>query len=325
MNASDIAVALLLYNRPRHTMRVLESLVRNGVSRIHAFMDRAVTRTDRARQALIRAVLCNCLGMEITLHQAPEHLGLARSVQNAMNTLTRSHKAVILLEDDCLLRPNALAYFRDALIHLEHDRRIRSVCGYMFPGLDLRLGDNTDLLLLRRFFPWGWATWSDRWRDYRPDLRQALERLRHAPGGMDRLGDDVRRLCRDRDYLDGRRDIWSLSWILEHYATDSFALYPRDTLVDNIGCDGSGKHCACTDSFDHADHVTAYSAWRFADLAHHADNERAVQQFLARAALLTYPTTTPATATIPAALPEDAVAAAGGVEAPARRFGYECG
>ena len=291
MNASDIAVALLLYNRPQHTMRVLESLVQNGVTTCHAFLDKAETRTDRAKQALIRAVLSNCPGMRVHLREAPVHLGLARSVRNAMDTLTRSHQGVVLLEDDCLLRPGAVRYFHDALVHFRDDRRVRSICGYMFPGLELNWEDNPDLLLLRRFFPWGWATWSDRWQDYRPDLRQALGRLNSRPGAAEMLGDDMRRLCLDQGYLSGRRDIWSLSWIVEHYATDTFAVYPRETLVDNIGCDGSGKHCLATDSFDHTGHVNAYSPWRFERLVHRPENEAGVQAFLDQTSLLTYPPT----------------------------------
>lgn len=289
LGSSDIAVALLLYNRPRHSMRVLESLIQNGARRCHAFMDKAASRSDLSRQRLIREAVENCQGMEIILHDANEHLGLARSVRNALDTLMAEHKAVVLLEDDCVLRPGALRYFTEGLTRLERDKRIRSICGHGFAGLNFKGASATGLLRLRRFFPWGWATWRDRWRDYQPALPEVLRRVREAGVDLKTLAGDLARLCRTPAYLNGEMDIWSLSWALEHYATDTFSVYPGETLIDNIGCDGSGRNCKKTDVFAHTGRARSYMLWQWEGLDYHPENEAMLERFLREAGPLAYP------------------------------------
>ena len=41
----------------------------------------------------------------------------------------------------------------------------------------------------------------------------------------------------------GEIDSWAIRWQASAFLNDKLTLYPRDSLVKNIGFDGSGVHC----------------------------------------------------------------------------------
>src|SRR6266545_2588393 len=156
-----IDVILLLYKRPAHSLAVLESLKQNGVERVRAFMDRsddpAVLRTQAELVESLKGV-----DIEVSLHRHERHLGLARSVRFALHTVFEDADAAVVLEDDCVVRPGGMDFFREGLAALRYDTRIRSLAGYLFPCPFIRGG--TAPIVLHRFCTWGWATWRDRWQ-----------------------------------------------------------------------------------------------------------------------------------------------------------------
>jgi hypothetical protein len=280
-----VDVVLLLYNRPDHALAVVDSLIENGVERVSAFMDHAGdAETLRGQERFLGELE----GRRITvdLHRHEQRLGLAKSMRFALHSTFEAAEAAIVLEDDCVVRPGGIDFFRTGLAELERDRRIRSLCGYLFPCRFLR-GDD-EPLMLRRFCTWGWATWRDRWRDYDPELGRVVQRLEEKKLGLEDVAADLAELCRSPKYLNGEADVWSPSWILEHYATGSYCVYPCDSLIDNIGFDGSGLNCRPTGAF-----VTAGAAppraWNFKQLYHCVENEELLKDFMSQHGLVTYP------------------------------------
>jgi hypothetical protein len=45
-------------------------------------------------------------------------------------------------------------------------------------------------------------------------------------------------------YLAGRNDSWAIRWHASMFLAGKLTLHPARSLVDNIGLDGSGTHCA---------------------------------------------------------------------------------
>jgi hypothetical protein len=225
-------------------------------------------------------------GLEVDLYRHPRRLGLAQSMRFALHATFEKADAAIVLEDDCVVRRGGIRFFREGLMALEHDRRVRSVCGYLFPCPFIRGG--AEPILLRRFCTWGWATWKDRWRDYDSELERVVSRLSRRNLKLTDLSHDLATLCSSAECLEGRVDIWSLSWILEHYVTGSFCVYPCDSLIDNIGFDGSGRNCAATGEFATPAELVERS-WDFGRLFHCVENEELLDGFMSLHGLKTYP------------------------------------
>jgi hypothetical protein len=281
-----IDTILLLYNRPEHALAVVDSLIQNGVQRVRAFLDHADDPAVQLRQEQMLAAIAERRELTLDLHRHEQRMGLARSVRFALHTTLEEADAAIVLEDDCVLRPGGMAFFQEGLEALRYNRRIRSVCGYLYPCPFFR-GD-TSPLLLRRFCPWGWATWRDRWRDYDPDIAKAVQLLEARKVNLADLAGDLAELCRTEAYLENRVDIWSVPWTLAHYATGTFCVYPCDSMIENIGFDGSGQNCVPVNAFT-TTAVSARRAWNWEQLVHLVENEEIVKNFMDRHGLSTYP------------------------------------
>jgi hypothetical protein len=281
-----IEVVVLLYNRPEHAHAVFRSLEASGVTAVRAFMDAPGSiEAERNQERMLRNI-ASLSGLEVNLFRHRERQGLARSVRFALGTVFEDNDAAVLLEDDCVLRPGAIEFLTAGLRALRHDRRVRSLCAYLYPCNFIR-GDG-EPLMLRRFCTWGWATWRERWRDYDPDLRAVLQKLEVQGLHVDDFAADIAELCRSQAYLENRVDIWSLPWILEHYASGTFAVYPCDSLIENIGFDGSGENCEATSDFTAAARIAA-RPWNFKQLVHYFENEGLLKQFLDQHGLKAYP------------------------------------
>lgn len=279
-----IEVALLVYDRPDHTRRVLDSLSQNGVRSLRVFMDGAEDPAVRLRQEQMLQDLAARRELSVNLHRHTRRLGLANSVRFALHSVFEKADAAVILEDDCVVRPGGLAFFAEGLRALRYDRRVRSICGYLHPCPFIRAAAAP--LLLKRFCPWGWATWRDRWCDYDNDLRRVVHRLKQR-AELDELGRDLAELCRTEAYLENRVDIWSLNWILEHYATSTLCAYPCDSMIENIGLDGTGQNCVETTNFSTP--VSSRTEWEFDRALHCLENDDILRQFMDENGLKTYP------------------------------------
>jgi hypothetical protein len=281
-----IEVILLLYNRPHHSAAVLDSLAANGVRLVRAFVDQpGDPGVERNQEHLLELIHARS-EPRIELQRSATRLGLARSVRTALSAVLSEADAAIVLEDDCVLRPGGIEYFRDALTRLRSDHRVRSVCGYLFP-CEFDRGAGAPLLL-RRFCPWGWATWRDRWSMHEPRLASVVHCLTERGPGLDALPADLARLCRSPAYLGNGVDVWSVSWAVEHYLSGTFAVYPHESKIDNIGFDGTGQHCPATTAFATTT-ANGHAPLAWDGLKHSAENDRLLNQFLAVHGAMIYP------------------------------------
>jgi hypothetical protein len=282
-----IETILLLNRRPDHSAAVLDSLVANRVRDVLAFMDHADEPAVGAEQARLVHAIGSRSDIHVTLHRHTRSLGLAASVRYALQAAMEKADAVIVLEDDCVVRPGGMDFFRQALEELRDDRRIRSVCGYLFPCPFIREPDRP--LLLGRFCPWGWATWRDRWQQHEPNLRKVVDAFAVRGLRIEDYADDLAALCRSPRYLENRVDVWSVAWALEHFLTGTYAVYPPDSMIDNIGFDGSGVNCPPSTAFA-TEGRGETPAWKWTQLVHRPENDEMLKRFMKEHGVKIYPT-----------------------------------
>jgi hypothetical protein len=128
-----------------------------------------------------------------------------------------------------------------ALQRYEHERQVFQISGHMFP---VDLTASTDAVFLPYTTSWGWATWGRAWaifdhseltlRKLSADsaLRSRFD-LRGAYPYFDML----------RDHFSGHVNSWAIRWYASVFLQNGLTLHPVQTLVSNIGFDGTGTHC----------------------------------------------------------------------------------
>jgi hypothetical protein len=242
-------IALFVYNRPRHTRATLAALRGNGLaaqSDLFVFSDAARKPEAAAGVAEVREVLRSIDGFKsITVVERSANMGLAASITEGLNDLCERRGRAIVLEDDLATSAHFLDYMNAALERYDSEDRVMQISGHMFRA---SLGTAEDALFLPFITSWGWATWARAWRHYDPLARDYPKLL-------------ADRVLRRRFDLDGhypyfkmllaqqrgRIDSWAIRWYLSVFFRDGLALYPRKSMVRNLGFDGSGVNCNVSD------------------------------------------------------------------------------
>lgn len=179
---------------------------------------------------------------------ARENRGLAQSVVSGMNKAFEENDAVIVLEDDCVPARNFISFMRQCFEKYENDKRIYSVSGYAWP-IEL-VGDESDIYFCGRTSSWGWGTWKDRWESYTQDYL-GVKKLRESRDGSRRLslwGSDLENMLIGN--VKGICDSWAVFWSLIVILNGGYCINPYQSIIRNIGFDGTGVHCGKTNKFD---------------------------------------------------------------------------
>ena len=238
-----IANVLFTYNRPKHTKAVLEALSRNKVlpQKLFIFQDGVKESTNLEDWIAVGEIISSVswCETEIIIHQ--NNKGLADSVIDGVNDILQSYDAVIVLEDDCVPHPKFMSYMTEALRKYESNKQVYSITGYAYP-VNLKKGE-TDAYFGGRESSWGWGTWKDRWSQYARDYT-LLRKIKSEPQMNERLqtwGADLENYFIGNVY--GKCNSWAVFWSLKIIEKGGYSLVPYESLINNIGFDGTGVHC----------------------------------------------------------------------------------
>lgn len=240
-----IGIAVLAYNRPKHLRKVLKNIIKEKIYSINVYLDGPENLEVKKNQEIMISHMENLKKIiQINIIRQNKNNGLAFSVLNAVTNELKKNEAMILIEDDCVPQKNFFTYMIKSLIKYKNNNKVKSICSYN----NLGLAEDDSCFFLRRFNPWGWATWKDRWIKFDPNLEVTISKL-NSFGKINDLPVDLRSYSKNNYLINSKQDIWSLSWTMSHYLDNSVVLYPSKSLVHNIGFDGSGVHCTKTKIF----------------------------------------------------------------------------
>ena len=244
-------VALFVYNRLDHTKETVTALQSNRLasfSELYVFSDGPRNDEDIASVEKVRCYVKSISGFSnVNVIESAENKGLAASIVSGVSFLVNTYGKVIVLEDDIVTSPGFLQYMNDALTLYENEPKVMHVAGYMYPIKKNRLPSTF-------FYPatscWGWATWKRAWEHYNPDAAFLYESIKKK-GLLDVLNVN---LIHDfegqlRANVEGTLNTWFIKWNASVILCGGYSLYPKYSLVQNIGFDGSGEHCGPTSQF----------------------------------------------------------------------------
>jgi hypothetical protein len=241
-------IALFVYNRPWHTRQAVDSLLSNpGAAQSPLYIFSDAPRGVAASQAVatVRSYIRSIAGFKtVTVIERETNFGLARSIIDGVTRLCEEYGRVIVMEDDLVTSPHFLSYMNDALARYENEDRVMQIAGYMFP-MELDLKD--DALFLPFTSSWGWATWQRAWRhfDAKGTGHQRLVDDQNLRRAFDLNGNyGYSRMLESQ--LRGETDSWAIRWYLSVFLMNGLTLYPKKTLVGNLGFDGSGVNCVAS-------------------------------------------------------------------------------
>ena len=237
-------ILLFVYNRPEHTRRCIESLLKNSLaSESHLFIYADGSKDSTQQEAVneVRNYIRTIKGFkQITLMERSENWGLARNIIDGVTTQVNRYGKVIVLEDDLVVAPYFLQFMNDALEVYKNEPRVGHIQACDFTQ-DSSLPAT---FLIKWTGSWGWATWDRAWKHFNPNGNELLKeleerKLTHVFDFNGKYG--FTRMLRRQ--IEGKNNSWAIRWNASLFLKDILSLNVGRSLVQNEGFDGSGTNC----------------------------------------------------------------------------------
>ncbi|MDA7615202.1 CatB-related O-acetyltransferase [Akkermansiaceae bacterium] len=249
-------VVLFAYRRPDHLRKVLESLAGAELAdqtMLYIYLDGlapggSAGESEQLRQVHDVARERDWCG-EVSIHRSSVNQGLRRSIVNGVTEVVNRHGSVIVLEDDIVVSRGFLKFVNQMLTIYEAEEEVMQIAGSSYDAE--YLADTPDTYFLRALQCHGWATWKRAWDHYNDD---ALDHLTYFQSDPQRAQDfDVdgsayflKQLQRN---VTGELKTWAVRWYASWLRAGGTTLFPKKSLVTNIGFDATGTNCGESRSY----------------------------------------------------------------------------
>lgn len=240
-------VLLVAFNRPEALKTTLHSVLSVRPSKIYVSVDgpRKTHSDDNHKISAIREILKERMDQQcqIVTKFNNQNLGCAKAVTSAIDWLFEFESSGIILEDDCVPDHTFFEFCTQMLEKYADNNDVWTVSGDNFQKEKNQT--NNTYFFSKYFHCWGWATWSDRWHNYR--------RL-NTPIHRDVLATKLNALSDEnlffREYWlqvfdsveSGEVNSWAYPLLFRSFLHDKRHIHPSTNLVDNIGFGFSATH-----------------------------------------------------------------------------------
>lgn len=244
-------IVLFVYNRPDHTKTTLLHLSKNNLaksSRLIIYSDGPKDTESAMQVADVRVICKNFISYfsNFELIESKTNKGLACSIIEGVSAVVKKYDRVIVLEDDLITSPHFLDYMNNALDKYSEISKVAHISGASYP---IKTNDLPETYFLKIPLCWGWATWSRAWEHFSKDI-EIIEKfspeMRHDFCFKSSHPNYWEQLLLNKT---GKINTWFIFWYTTVFLNDWLCLFPKYSLVENIGFDGSGIHCAASNEY----------------------------------------------------------------------------
>lgn len=248
-------VMITTYSRKDHLSKTIEALKSNKLADktdVYVYVD-GPKIGDEKKVAGVLDYLSQVEGFnKFEVITRPENLGPHENAKQANFEIAGKFGRLIRLEDDIVTATGFLTFMNDALDAYQRHPRVLSVSAYC-PPIKFPENYSKDVWFIRRFNGWGCGIWHDRLQHVYKEItpteielflrNKAMVSQFVAEGGRDML--DMLKMV-----VKGRLEAADVNSMFVQFVREQYTVYPSQSLVKNIGLDGSGVHCGITNRFD---------------------------------------------------------------------------
>jgi hypothetical protein len=219
---------------------------------LYIYADGAKTEDNEADKKAVtqtREVIQNITGFKKVVQILSEkNKGLANSIIVGVTEVVNRHKKIIVLEDDLIVSPYFLKYMNDGLDIYENNEEVISIHAYNYPIKTMGL-PNT--FFMRGADCWGWATWARGWNLFEADTKKLLKHIEDKKLQFEfDIEGSYPYIKMLKDQIENKVDSWAIRWYASAFINNKYTLYPKVTIIYNIGFDNSGTHSGSIDNFN---------------------------------------------------------------------------
>jgi hypothetical protein len=237
-------IALFVYNRPWHTQQTIEALQKNELassSKLFVFSDGPKSEQDAGKVQEVRDYINSIQGFkDQQVIERESNWGLADNIIDGATQIVNEYGRIIVLEDDLVMSPYFLSFMNEALEFYKDKKKVWHISGWNYPIDSKGLPDS---FLWRVMNCWGWATWADRWQYFEREPEKLYKEFSNEQIKRFNLDGAYNFWGQVKGNVEGRIKTWAIFWYATIFKNEGLCLNPTQTLVQNIGHDGSGTNC----------------------------------------------------------------------------------
>jgi hypothetical protein len=237
------AVALIVFNRPAYTARVLAAIRAATPPRLFVIADgpRFGRVDDRESCSVVRKLVDDTVDWdcEVTRLYSGTNLGCASRVASGLEALFDTVEEAIILEDDCVPAPSFIPFCSSLLAQHRNNGKIGMIAGTNYRGAS-PVGRDSYFFSAHHSI-WGWATWRRVFAGFDPAMsawRTTVHPADIAPNWADKRSQRLHELMFDA-FREGAIDSWGVPWVFHLARHNQLSAVAGANLVSNIGLEGT--------------------------------------------------------------------------------------
>ncbi len=172
------------------------------------------------------------------------NLGCGLAVSEAISWFFEHVEEGIILEDDCLPDSSFFPFCEELLNRYRGNKDVYHISGSNWQKGNKR-GD-ADYYFSHIPGIWGWATWSDRWADYKFDIFKNKENWQKLNKRLPKITNSKEErnfhLNCFEECRDNKLDTWDYQWRFLIFLKKGLCVFPNKNLISNIGHREDGTH-----------------------------------------------------------------------------------
>ena len=243
-------VIIILYNRPLHTKKLLESITNTKSYKnfkFYIFCDGPKNKEDIIKIDKIKTLTNNFKKKcKVQYLFRKKNIGLIKNITKSINLVLKKNDKAIILEDDLILNKYFFDFMDDALSKYRYNSKVFQISGYSYPIKSLKN--------FHYFLPltscWGWGITSKNWRNFFKFLKNKrlivnnylkIKKSKSLINSFN-FNNSYDYLSMLENSLNRKVNSWGIIFYLYLFVNNKMTLFPHRSLVKNEGFDGSGDH-----------------------------------------------------------------------------------
>lgn len=237
-------VAFIIFNRPKCTRKVFESIRDARPEKLYLIADAARTHKpgEAEKCAETRRLVEQLIDWPCEVHKnyADNNLGCRERIITGLRWVFDQEEEAIILEDDIVPDPTFFPFCAAMLARYRNNDQVMLVAGFNELNFQPSSGDSC---FFSKYTPiWGWATWRRAWALYQPkrlDWEVEKEIIRRNSGTRQEAG---RMIAQVEQVEAGQLDTWDFHWRAAVLIHGGLTAIPSRNLVRNIGFNSKATH-----------------------------------------------------------------------------------
>ena len=247
---TDSPVLILLFNRPKETLRLIKSLQIVRPNKVYINIDgpRENSVDDNQRVRKVKKIIKDNINWtsEIFINTLEKNYGCGDGPRVGINWFFKNEEYGIILEDDCIPGESFFRFCDSLLRKYADDKKIWLISGDNGgPIISAKHFKESDFLFTRIPLIWGWATWRDRWIKYDEDLElwkkgvlKNYNKLNHVKFFEKFIVSRVSKLASKAE----NKNFWDFQLYSTMLQNQGYGIIPKNNLISNIGWGDIATH-----------------------------------------------------------------------------------